>query len=143
MTGKKYLLLYIFTHVAAFLALGGYLLAFALGAIPRSFCPFLHLLHLYCPGCGGTRAALALLEGNFLRALLANPTVPVLFAVLLYYEVFALAHLFGKGKGRLRRVRLWPLFVLGGVFLGFFLLRNFLFLAFGIDYLGDLTLLTG
>ncbi len=141
MTRKKYLLLYILTHAAVFLVLGGYLWAFSRGLIPRSFCPFLHLFHLYCPGCGGTRAALALFRGDLIRALLSNPTVPLLIPTVLYYERSALFYFFGKRQAKWPR--LWPLLALTVFFLSFFVLRNLLFLAFGIDYLGDLAALRG
>lgn len=44
------------------------------------------LLHtltgLYCPGCGGTRAILFLLHGDFLRSFLYHPLVP--YAAIVY-----------------------------------------------------------
>lgn len=36
-------------------------------------CAFNQLLHLYCPGCGGTRAFFALLKGDILRSLYYHP----------------------------------------------------------------------
>jgi len=55
-------------------------------------CPVYRYLHLYCPGCGSTRALSALLHGRFLEAIHYNPLfvalVPVLlfFAAVLYWQ---------------------------------------------------------
>ena len=48
-------------------------------------CLFHWLTGYYCPGCGGTRAVLALLRGHFLRSFLYHPLVP--------YTAFALSWL--------------------------------------------------
>jgi len=46
-------------------------------------CVFRRLSGLNCPGCGGTRATLALLAGDVPRALQMNPLLVVLGAVVL------------------------------------------------------------
>lgn len=43
-------------------------------------CVFNKMTGYYCPGCGGTRAAFALLRGNIARSLFLHPFVP--YAVL-------------------------------------------------------------
>lgn len=48
-------------------------------------CPFFALTHLYCPGCGATRAIAALLRGNVSAALHFNAVVTLLLPVLLWY----------------------------------------------------------
>ena len=54
-------------------------------------CPSVRYLHIYCPGCGSTRAVEALLRGNILLALRQNISVPVLTVIAaLYYLEFAL-----------------------------------------------------
>ncbi len=55
-------------------------------------CPTLTLFHIYCPGCGGTRAVYALFSGDIISALKYNLLVPAaaLCAVFLWLEnVFA------------------------------------------------------
>lgn len=60
--------------VALFCAAGAYLLwRYGLGAPTISSCWIWKHLHLYCPGCGGTRALIALFHGRFLRALWYHP----------------------------------------------------------------------
>ena len=64
---------------------------FALTHFTFPECPSVRFLHIYCPGCGSTRAVRALLSGNILLALRQNISVPVLTVLaLLYYLEFAL-----------------------------------------------------
>jgi len=68
--------------------------------LAMSICPLKTLSGIPCPSCGATRAALALLEGNFCAALVFNP-----LAVGLY--------LLGPPAGlcylRFPRLRAWKL----------------------------------
>ena len=52
-------------------------------------CPSLALFHIYCPGCGSTRAVAALLKGDLLLAMRQNMAILVmlLLAVLYYLEL--------------------------------------------------------
>lgn len=47
-------------------------------------CPFYYLLHWNCPGCGGTRMAIALLDGDVYQALRYNAYVLVTLPSLVY-----------------------------------------------------------
>ncbi len=55
-------------------------------------CPVYRYLHLYCPGCGSTRALAALLHGRLVEAMHYNPLfvalVPILvvFAAVVYWK---------------------------------------------------------
>jgi hypothetical protein len=46
--------------------------------IAISWCPFKNLTGMPCPFCGGTRAALALLQGNIKAAFVFNPLAAVI-----------------------------------------------------------------
>jgi hypothetical protein len=65
-------------------------------------CPVFRYLHLYCPGCGATRALAALLHLRIAEALHYNALVVVLVPVLLAY--FAV----GYWKSRRDEVFTWP-----------------------------------
>lgn len=88
------------------------------------YCLFYHKTGYYCPGCGSTRAVLALLHGHPLLSLHENPTILAcaLIAVLGYIELVCLS--FGK-KVRLlpRRYSVWG--GLAGLYLVWALVRNF------------------
>lgn len=67
-----------------------YVLVFALLLIlplqffeQRSFCIYYYFFGVRCPGCGGTRAIVNLLRGNWLRAWEYNRLAVVIFPILL------------------------------------------------------------
>ncbi len=52
-------------------------------------CTAARFLHLYCTGCGGTRAVGALFRLDILTALRLNPFVPVAAGLFIYYDIRA------------------------------------------------------
>lgn len=73
----------------------------ALSAISGvSICPTALLLHLPCPGCGLTRASLALLRGQLGGAVHLNPLAPVLCPLLLGAALYAAARYVLTGRVR-------------------------------------------
>jgi hypothetical protein len=48
-------------------------------------CPILRSTHLYCPGCGATRALAALLHGRIIEALHYNPLMVALLPLFAGY----------------------------------------------------------
>jgi hypothetical protein len=90
-------------------------------------CPVFRYLHVYCPGCGATRALAALLHGRIAEALHYNALVVLLVPVLLAY--FAVAYWEARGDEVFtwpRRVPAMALTALLVVSAAFGLLRNFL-----------------
>jgi hypothetical protein len=65
-------------------------------------CPVFRYLHVYCPGCGATRALAALLHLRIAEALHYNALVVLLVPVLIAY--FAVAY----WKARRDEVFTWP-----------------------------------
>ena len=57
------------------------------GFYPR--CPVFEYFHVYCPGCGATRALAALLHGQFAAALHYNAFFVILLPMLLAYFGFS------------------------------------------------------
>ena len=86
----------------------------------------------YCPGCGGTRAVIALAHGQMLKALYYHPAVPVLAAL---GGVYLVSQTVWRMRGRrgwvLRYDPRWPA-ALAGLFLVNCAVRNLLWLGFGI-----------
>ena len=99
-------------------------------------CVFKKVFHMYCPGCGGTRAWKALIRLNILQSLYDNPVV-----ILLILTEIAVAITRGIDKRRkkcsLYKVRIAVYVVFLVLWFLFFLIRNYLLMKCGIDMLGD------
>ncbi len=52
-------------------------------------CLFHTLTGYYCPGCGGSRAVMALLHGDFLRSFLYYPLIPYM---VIFGTIFMVSH---------------------------------------------------
>lgn len=100
-------------------------------------CPFRVITGLDCPGCGGTRAATALLNGQPLRALDHNPLTVALMPVLTWGWWRWLGFRLGRGS----RPTLPPALTMGlaVTLVAFWVLRNVPALAFlgsGVSWSG-------
>lgn len=105
---------------------------YALGKPTISACWFYSNFHVYCPGCGGTRALIALLHGQFLRSLYYHPAV-------IFTAVSVIAYLLTQTIWRLRGRRGWTLhygdqwlWCFGVILLINCILRNLLWFCFQI-----------
>lgn len=63
-------------------------------------CSFYTLTGYYCPGCGGTRAVIALLQGRFFLSLYYHPFVPYMASYYVLYEISHTLDLITHGKVR-------------------------------------------
>ena len=61
-------------------------------------CTFYATTGFYCPGCGGTRAVLALFRGEILNSLLYHPVVPYAALVSGYFMVTQTIERLSRGK---------------------------------------------
>jgi len=86
------------------LVLGGLLAAILLSRLP--FCPMAGVLGIPCPGCGLTRATLALLHGDVRGAFRLHPLVFVL-TPLFVWSVSAAALDYVRGPQARAKPRLW------------------------------------
>ena len=134
---QRPLLLYLSVHLALLAAAAAFLLLDRRDFFdPWLICPF-HLVGLYCPTCGMTRALHRFLSLDPLGALRLNPCLPAVLAVLIYYEVAALRAVRAGSLAPLRRAHPWPLLLLLCLLLLWGALLNVLHLGWGIDLLGD------
>lgn len=127
-----YQLICIFTLPA--LALMGWYVWATLHIIPEEIagCVMLRATGLYCPGCGGTRSVVALLRGNLVQSVLYHPAV--IYGVVLFLLYFISQTLMRLSKGKVKGLSMKPiyLYILLGIILVNFIIRNVLLLAFGI-----------
>ena len=101
-------------------------------------CNFKNWLHLYCPGCGGTRACISLMKFHFIDSICSNPIVIYFASCMLYYYI-KIGYLLIKNHGKLVYIfnTTW-LFVAIAVMIIFFITRNLFLVIKGYDYLGDI-----
>lgn len=100
--------------------------------LPDIPCPFSTVMGIYCPGCGGTRAVRALLEGRLLASLWYHPLVP-------YAAVIGGGFMATQGLARLgiKHVKGWKFhnwYLYGAILLigCNFLIKNMLRLIWGV-----------
>ena len=112
---------------------GAFLLwRFALEEPTVSRCWIWEHWHVYCPGCGGTRALIALARGQIGEALRCHlPVVAALALAAAYLLTQTVWRLRGKRGWALHYRPSWPV-LLVGLFLVNCLARNVLWLGFGI-----------
>ena len=112
---------------------GAFLLwRFALEEPTVSRCWIWEHWHVYCPGCGGTRALIALARGQIGEALRCHlPVVAALALAAAYLLTQTVWRLRGKRGWALHYRPSWPV-LLVGLFLANCLARNVLWLGFGI-----------
>ena len=88
-------------------------------------CWFYRVTGLYCPGCGMGRAALALVDGNFLLAIRNQPLMMILLPLTFYYllKVY-IAFVFGKDILPFFKVDARLVIVIVSLIAAFWILRN-------------------
>lgn len=102
-------------------------------------CPFHKYLHLYCPGCGGTRAMDAFLQGKFLTSILYHPFIFYVAMVFVYYYIAGAYTFLKKKDGRIYyKIPTWVLVAAVVLLLVFFVIRNVLLVYGKVDFLQDL-----
>lgn len=95
------------------------------------------LRHLYCPGCGGTRAVTSLFRMQLFSSFLYNPNLLLWIGMLLYTDIRSLTVFFKTGE--LKRIYFTKkmFVIMMSVYLLNFVLRNLLLICWGIDFIGD------
>lgn len=100
--------------------------------LPDSECVIHSLFGIYCPGCGGTRAVITLLHGQFLKSAWYHPFV--MYTVLMY-AWFMISHTLEKLQVPLIKGMKFEPWIMYGmlVMIGLnFVLKNVLSFCFGI-----------
>lgn len=109
-----------------------------------STCPVKLFSHLYCPGCGATRAIAYFFRGELWKSLCANPIILYGVAVFVYYYIkvtvcFIYKSILKKQREFDFEYSLISLFLAAALVVLFAVIRDVLLVKFGYDYLGELT----
>lgn len=112
---------------------------FAVELLPEwmTGCLMHDLMFLYCPVCGGTRAAGAILSLDFLSALRYNAVVTLSCLLLLVLDAIGWWR-FWKGRNPFFRLPVWFWILYPSLVAVFFVGRNLLMIFCGFDPTGDL-----
>lgn len=101
-------------------------------------CTMLKNLHIYCPGCGGTRSLYSLLTFKFLDSIRYNISLPFGVFTYIYYNVRAIVALVKNQENYFKREKYVLIYVFIAILLLNFVVRNVLLIGFGIDFIGDI-----
>lgn len=101
-------------------------------------CMFKQTFHLYCPGCGGTRAIEALLNLQPLVSFLYHPMI-IYIVIWLGFFYIKIGIQIKKQKGLADfYISLLPLWGLPVLLILFFFMRNLLLVYCNVDFIGEL-----
>lgn len=145
-TTRRYLLLAL-VHVAVFLIIAAaFLWRGLIDCIPPrepygvrlSGCTLHDVVHIYCPLCGGTRAMVALCQGQLLRSLQYNPLSAYLAIGFIVFDTMAVVRTVRRSPKPLVRIPCFYLVI--GIVLAVlvFIVRNALMILCGLDNLDGL-----
>ena len=101
-------------------------------------CVVQQTLHIYCPGCGGSRSLRALLSFDFLKSFTLYPPILISAVAVLDYDVRLLVALLKKKASLISSYKFKIFLIIPISIILTFLVRNLLLLGFGIDTVGDI-----
>ena len=87
-------------------------------------CPIYRYLHLYCPGCGSTRALSALLHGRLMEAMQYNPLFVALLPLLVAFAAVTYWTAIARNETRWPRIPTPMLSALLAIIAVFTIVRN-------------------
>lgn len=99
-------------------------------------CILYTLFGLYCPGCGGTRSIIFLLQGRIVESFLAYPATIIVVIVVITFAIKYILSLF-LTKVNKPKIRISFLFVILGVIVINWIVRNILLIGYGIKIIGQ------
>jgi hypothetical protein len=91
-------------------------------------CPFFSLLHIACPGCGGTRAMSALVHGKLLQAVQFNALLILVLPIMLGYAIETYRRSLREDRWSFPPVPGWAAQSFVGLMLVFMVARNIMHL---------------
>lgn len=95
-------------------------------------CPMHFIFNIYCPGCGGTRALMALLHLDIISALKYNAFAVYLVCLFIYLDILSLVKILKNKRCVFPKA---PAIITVVFMVLFFVARNIVAFNFGVDYL--------
>ena len=100
-------------------------------------CFITETFHIYCPGCGGTRAFKALIHFNLLESVFYNPIIIYIVADVFFSLI---THIIENKKEDIcfAKQRMVSSLAVIGLIIVNFIIKNVFLVVFHIDLLGDI-----
>ncbi|MCR5742468.1 MAG: DUF2752 domain-containing protein [Lachnospiraceae bacterium] len=95
-------------------------------------CPIHMLTGYYCPGCGGTRAFIHAVHGEFVDSLICHPVVLYVLVVGGLFMISQTAKRFSRGRLWGMKFRMIYLWILVGLYVVNFIVKNGLLIFWNI-----------
>ena len=90
---------------------------------------------IYCPGCGGTRAFFAILQGDFIASFFYHPVVLYMGILYAVFMLRGAVHFLSKEKIPFMKFRLGYIYVAVGITIVQFLVKNICLLVFHVAWM--------
>lgn len=95
-------------------------------------CILYSTMHLYCPGCGGTRAVEYLLKGDWIQSFVYHPVVPYTALLVGSYIISHTLNIFSRGKIKAMLFRPIYFYIMIAIILLQCMIKNLLVFTMGI-----------
>ncbi len=92
---------------------------------------------IYCPGCGGTRSLIYLLQGDIIRSFIAYPALPVTVLIICRYLLQYIISYATHNRIKKPVFRLMYVYLIMTIILINWIIRNILLLKMGIKIIGQ------
>ena len=109
------------------------LLEIPITKLDKTPCVWITYLGVYCPGCGGTRAVEALMQGEFLQSFLYHPVVLYTAGMMGGYVSSHALNIFTGGRVKALLFHGWYLYLMLAIIIVQWLVKNVLKLVFLIE----------
>ena len=111
------------------------MLFYILDFLEKAGCFIRNHFHIYCPGCGGTRAVEALFKLQLMKSLYYNPAVILMLLTVVFLQGVKILE--AKRGIRIYKARIIAYSAFLVIWFSYFVIRNILLVCYGIDMLGD------
>lgn len=98
-------------------------------------CAFKSITGLYCPGCGGSRAVAAFVQGHWVKSFMYHPFVPYCGVLYIIFMIKGTAAIFSRGKYNYMKFRNGYIYFGIAIIIIQFAIKDIMLVVYGKDVL--------